>query len=99
MARGSIIKRCPICRKQGLNPPYNCNHREAIYHITYRFGNKQKWKSIGPNKKQAENIMPNAHQGVGNRLDEQIFGDKKRYLEGGCGLRGSGERSLSVIVK
>jgi integrase len=54
MARGSVIKRCPVCRKLGLKGQPNCNHKEATYSIVYRVGKKQVWETVGPNKKQAE---------------------------------------------
>lgn len=54
MARGSIVKRCLVCRRNGLSGLADCNHREVVYVIVYRVGNKQRWEKVGPNKKEAE---------------------------------------------
>ena len=57
MARGSVIKRCRICRKEGKTGLRKCRHSESTYVIAYRVGRKQKWETIGPNKKEAERIL------------------------------------------
>ncbi len=57
MARGSIYKRCEVCRKEGIKGFTNCSHKEANYIISYWVGHKQKWETIGPNKKEAERIL------------------------------------------
>jgi len=57
MARGSIYKRCEVCRKEGIKGFTNCSHKEANYIICYWVGHKQKWETIGPNKKEAERIL------------------------------------------
>lgn len=57
MARGSIIKRCQICREQGRQACQKNLCKNPIYSIAYRVGNKQKRETIGPNKKEAERIL------------------------------------------
>jgi len=55
MARGSIVKRCPVCKWKNLvKRSSECKHKEAVYVITYRIGKKQKWETVGHNKKEAE---------------------------------------------
>ena len=54
MARGSIIKRCRICRREGLSGYKTCIHKESEYIIVFREGYKQRVETIGPNKKEAE---------------------------------------------
>ena len=50
MARGSIVKRCLICKKNNAK----CNHKEITYSVVYRIGKLQKWENAGRNKKDAE---------------------------------------------
>src|SRR3989338_8545920 len=57
MARGSIYKRCRICRREGKNGCAPCAHKEANYVIAYRVGKKQKRITIGSNRKEAEKIL------------------------------------------
>ena len=57
MARGSILKRCKLCRREGQDGFGKCGHREAEYVIAYRVGKKQKRETIGSNKKEAEKIL------------------------------------------
>ena len=57
MARGSILKRCKICRRDGRSGFDKCGHKEAQYIISYRVGKKQKRETIGSNKKEAEKIL------------------------------------------
>jgi len=57
MARGSILKRCKICRRDGRSGFDKCAHKEAQYIISYRVGKKQKRETIGSNKKEAEKIL------------------------------------------
>ncbi len=68
MARGSIIKRCAVCRREGRKELQPCNHDERVYAIFYRVGRKQIFKTIGPSKKDAERrldeVMRDIHQGV-----------------------------------
>ena len=92
MARGSVVKRCPICRKDGIKEPHTCNHREAVYHITYRLGKKQKWKSIGTNKKEAERrlaeIVSQINQGAYSEIKEIAFEDfAQKWLEEHAAIR------------
>ncbi len=64
MARGTIVWRC---RKCGNKSEGTCQHPRAGYSIVYRFGERQKWKSVGRNKKVAEarlvEIMGKIHDG------------------------------------
>lgn len=55
MARGSIVKRCPVCRKKsGRVPGHVCSPHELIYYVVYRANGKQKWEVGGSTKKEAE---------------------------------------------
>ncbi len=54
MARGSIVKRCALCRRLGYKQSEPCNHDERVYGIMYRAGGKQVFRTIGSNKKDAE---------------------------------------------
>lgn len=58
MARGSIIKRCPVCRKKsGRTPDHVCSPQESAYYIVYRLNRKQKWEFGGYTKKDAERLL------------------------------------------
>ena len=77
MARGCIVKRCKICRREGRNQFEFCNHPERVYGIFYRVGKKPIFKTIGPNKKDAEReleeIMRQVNQGTYCELKEISF--------------------------
>jgi len=79
MARGSIVKRCRICRKEGKSGYDKCKHRESVYSILYRVGNKQKWETVGSNKKNAEKILAqrisHINNGIYYQSDEIVFND------------------------
>lgn len=62
MARGTIVKRCPICKKNGSR----CAHKEATYSIVYRVGSRQKWESAGSNKKSAERRLAEVTSQINN---------------------------------
>lgn len=66
MARGSVIKRCAACRRQNLKESNPCNHDERVYGISYRVGLKQIFKTIGPNKKEAEAVLSQTISEVNN---------------------------------
>lgn len=66
MARGSIVKRCAACRKLGLKQSAPCNHPERVYAISYRVGCKPMFKTIGPNKKEAEAVLAKTMSEVNN---------------------------------
>ena len=92
MARGSIYKRCKICRKQGNCGFTNCNHKEAVYIITYRFGRKQKWETVGPNRKDAGRHLADIMAQIGNgayfKPKEIVFEDfAKKWLEDYAAMR------------
>ena len=53
MARGSVLKRCPVCRKEGKSGWDHCSHKEAVYVVAYREGYKQKRETY-PTRKQAD---------------------------------------------
>jgi len=53
MARGSIVKRCPVCKTNRAGAT-ECRHKEAVYSVVYRVCKKQYWETVGPNKKDAE---------------------------------------------
>ncbi len=58
MARGSIVKRCPICRKlKGPTPGHICIGPDISYYIVYRSNGKQKWEIGGRTKKEAERLL------------------------------------------
>jgi len=66
MARGSVIKRCAACRLQNLKESAPCNHDERVYGISYRVGKKQIFKTIGPNKKEAEAVLSRTISEINN---------------------------------
>jgi len=58
MARGSVVRRCRVCRQEGKTGYAKCSHKQAaVYSISYRVGGKQKWQTIGSNKKDAERLL------------------------------------------
>jgi integrase len=79
MARGSIIKRCKTCRREGRNQFEPCNHSERVYAISYRVGKKSFFKTIGPNKKEAEAVlaktMSEVNNGTFHQADEITLND------------------------
>jgi len=79
MARGSVIRRCRICRQQGKGGYNKCSHKEALYIVAYRVGRKQKWQTIGPNRKEAEKILAQRiseiNNGTFHNPTEIIFND------------------------
>jgi len=88
MARGSIYKRCEICRKDGIKGFTNCSHKKANYVICYWVGHKQKWETIGPNKKDAEHILgkrvAEISQGTYFKAPDITFRDfSQRWIENG----------------
>ena len=66
MARGSIVKRCKACRREGRNQFEACAHAERVYAISYRVGSKPVFKTIGPNKKEAEAMLAKTMSEVNN---------------------------------
>ena len=66
MARGSIVKRCKACRREGRNQFEACAHAERVYAISYRVGSKPVFKTIGPNKKEAEVMLAKTMSEVNN---------------------------------
>ncbi len=75
MAQGSIIWRCRICgnnRSTGA-----CKHPRAGYAIVYRIGVRQKWETVGRNKKDAErrlaNILHQLHSGAYRQITAISF--------------------------
>lgn len=66
MARGSIVKRCKVCRREGRNQFKVCNHPERVYGIFYRVGKKPIFKTIGPNRKEAEAVLAQTMSEVNN---------------------------------
>ena len=88
MARGSIYKRCEVCRKEGIRGFTNCVHKEAVYIICYRLGKKQKWETVGSNKKDAERVLAQRvseiSQGIYFKPTDIIFKDfAQKWLENG----------------
>lgn len=51
MAQGSIVKRCPACGNRAKAP---CAHKEARYAIVYYVGKRQRWETVGPSRRVAE---------------------------------------------
>ncbi len=66
MARGSIVKRCRVCRREGRNQFEPCNHPERVYAISYRVGCKPIFRTIGSNKKEAEAVLAKTISEVNN---------------------------------
>jgi integrase len=86
MARGSVIKRCAVCRREGRNQYTACNHPERMYGIFYRVGRKPVFKTVGPNKKDAERrlgeVMRDINQGTYCDLKAIAFEEfSKKWLE------------------
>ncbi len=78
--RGSIIRRCLVCRRNGKGSGTKCDHKEIVYAIAYYSdGNKQKWETIGPNKKDAERrlaeVISQINNGTYHRPVERLFKD------------------------
>ena len=66
MARGSVTKRCAMCRRLGQKQSLPCNHDERVYGIFYRVGTKQIFKTVGPNKKEAEAVLAKTVSEINN---------------------------------
>lgn len=67
MARGSIVKRCALCRKPGVKcSSRKCPNKDVSYHIVYRINNKQKWELAGHNKKAAERLLAQRISDINN---------------------------------
>src|SRR3989338_3268266 len=66
MAQGSIVKRCKVCRRESRNQFEACAHAERVYAISYRVGSKSIFKTIGPNKKEAEAVLAKTLSEVNN---------------------------------
>ena len=65
MAQGSIVWRCRSCGNRSRGA---CQHPKAAYSIVYWVGKRQKWESIGRNKKDAErrlvDVLGRLHDGT-----------------------------------
>ncbi len=76
MAQGSIIWRCRTC---GNRTTGSCRHPRAAYSIVVRVGNRQKWESVGRNKKDAErrlvHVLHELHSGTYRQLRAITFDD------------------------
>jgi len=79
MARGSVLKRCRVCKVQGRSA---CNKglcANPTYYISYRVGKKQKRETIGPNKKEAERAlnqrMSEINNGTYHQADDITLND------------------------
>lgn len=86
MARGSVIKRCKICRREGKSGFGRCTHKEAEYIVVYRINNKQKWETVSTNKKDAERklaeIVSSINNGTYAKPTEITFGEfSQKWLE------------------
>jgi len=66
MARGCIVKRCKVCRREGRNQFKSCNHQERVYAISYRVGKKTFFKTVGPNKKEAQAVLAQTVSEINN---------------------------------
>jgi len=89
MARGSVIRRCKICRRLGKSGFNRCSHKEAEYLISYRIGNKQIRETIGRSKKDAERILNQRVSEINNgsyfQPKEILFRDYiEKWLEDYC---------------
>ncbi len=65
--RGGIIRRCLVCRRNGKEGGTKCDHKEIVYAIAYYFEGKQKWETIGPNKKDAERRLAEVISKINNK--------------------------------
>lgn len=82
MARGAIVRRCLVCRKNISK----CEHKKAVYSIVYRIGNKQKWEAVGTRKEDAEKkltqVMSTIDNGTYSKPVKINFKDfAKKWLE------------------
>ena len=66
--RGSVLKRCEICIREGKEACRAGKCHNPIYYIAYRFNGKQKRETIGTNKKVARKILE-------KRLAQIIMGE------------------------
>ncbi len=75
MAQGSIIWRCRVCGNKSAG---SCKHPRAGYSIVFRVGNRQRWQSVGRNKKDAERCLTDTlshlHQGTFREPQPVLFG-------------------------
>lgn len=80
--RGSVIKRCPSCRKESKSEYGKCAHKEACYHIRYRFEGKQCSEFAGFSKKDAEKklfeVISQIYKGTFKKPSSASF---KEYAE------------------
>lgn len=86
MARGSIQRRCKVCRQKGLSGRKKCKHKDAKYQIVYYIGKKQKSKTIGPNKKEAEKVLAETlsqlNSGSYKEIEQVLFEEfAKKWFE------------------
>lgn len=52
---GSVVWRCPTCKKNATER--FCDHPNASYAIIYRVNNKQRWKRVGRDRREAQAIL------------------------------------------
>ncbi len=57
MARGSIVKRCPVCRGKKKMEDHRCDPRKVSYSIIYWEDKKQKWLRAGTTLAAAEDLL------------------------------------------
>ncbi|MBZ0167529.1 MAG: hypothetical protein K8I00_12045, partial [Candidatus Omnitrophica bacterium] len=69
--RGSILKRCRVCIKEGRSACKEGRCENPVYSVAYRANGKQVRETIGPNKRMAESILA-------QRVAEIVVGD---YVE------------------
>ncbi len=84
--RGTIVRRCSVCRRQGIKGQPKCKHKETVYVLVYRHGKKQRWETVGPNKKEAERrlaeTMSQINNGTYSKPAEIVFRDfAAKWLE------------------
>ena len=74
MAQGSIIWRCRTCGNKAAG---TCQHPKAAYAIVYRVGKRQKWKTVGRAKKDAQRrltrILSQLHDGTFRETQPVLF--------------------------
>jgi len=76
MARGCLIKRCPICRGKKKMSGHQCSPHEVSYYAVYWVGRKQKWKFAGHTRREAEFFLKQKLA----EIDDGTYRERKQVL-------------------
>ena len=76
MARGSLIKRCPVCRGKKKPENHQCSRHEISYYAVYWVDKKQKWKFAGHKKREAEVFLKQKLA----EIDNGTYRERKKVL-------------------